>query len=1159
MNNNLTAFATILSLGIFPAFASDSLNEEFVNPPDSARPGVYWYFLDGNLNAKEMVADLEAMKQAGLGTVLFLEVDLHIPKGPVRLMSEPWLETLGQTIRETERLGMNFVIGTGPGWSGSGGPWIKPEKSMQHLVHSQVETKGPAQFQAKLPVPLQLSTKHNDMKSDFYEDVAVYAFPSRKPVIKDIDEKALYFRDAFSSDPGVKPFLDPDNYNLELGKDQVIGTRDVVEITSRMQPDGTLDWEVPPGDWTILRMGRRPTGAATRPAPESGLGLESDKFVAAAIEEHLDKYVGSILAKAGSWGKASGLNGLHLDSWEMGSQNWTEGFLEEFKNRRGYDARPLLPIYAGRAIQSIEFSERFLWDVRKTAQELVLENHAEVIRKWAHERGLRLSMEFYDMNPAGDLDLGAVADVPMGEFWRPGGAPTAYSCIQAASIGHVMGRPVVGSEAFTSGSPYLYDDSPPTLKNQADWAFAIGINSFWFHTYVHQPLGDEAKPGIMFGGYGTFWTRHQTFWPMVNDVHTYLSRCSHLLRQGVTVSDILYLTPEGAPMVFRPPVDATVGDEWFPDKRGYSFDGCSPLILMDRAQVQDGEIAFPGGSSYRLLVLPRSQTMTPAYLRKIRDLVKAGATVVGAPPVASPSLSGYPECDAEVKEIAQELWGATDIPANLTKRPYGKGFIYWGGGLTPSRKDRSEYPLADSQWVWYPGESGPSSAPLGTRYFKRIIEVEPGKVLESARAWVAADTYFTLLVNGYNVDEGSDRWKGTIRPVSIESFLVPGKNSIAVVVKNEGTEPNPAGLLGAIELVYQDGSKSVFNTDEQWIAGREPVSGWELVDEKLDDWQPAEVIGYYDMEPWKQKAPEGAPLYPSYELTADLLKSLGVAEDFASEGPIRFTHRRTQDREVYFVANSSENQVSADCQFRVAAGAPQLWDPVTGEQRQLPEYSQKDGVTTIPMTFDKNQSFFVIFNKSAEPEGEGPEQRANFPVFSPLKEIVGPWEVAFDPTMGGPEKAVFDNLKDWTLSEDPGIKYYSGVATYKNSFDFKPQAGQRVYLDLGVVNEVARVRLNGKDLGAVWCAPWRAELTQALKTGQNQLEIEVANLWRNRLIGDQLDENRDVRELQWTDGLYGGRSQKTGRYTFSTYVRYDANSPLKPSGLIGPVTLVEAK
>ncbi|NBS53525.1 MAG: glycosyl hydrolase, partial [Spartobacteria bacterium] len=508
----------LLSLALIGSLrAEQTLEQRFESPPESAQPGVYWYFLNGNLNDKEMTADLESMKAAGLGNLVFLEVDLgNPPGGPVAFMSPKWQELFVKTVRDAERLGLDITLGIGPGWCGSGGPWVKPEQAMQHLVFSAVDLKGPQSYSAVLPLPTQRSTPWHKMASPFYEDVAVFAFPSRKPLIADIDEKALFKRDPYSIrhaiESSVKPYLPTSASYIEPGQAGVIQPDQIVDLTKQLKPDGTLDWNVPAGDWTIVRMGRRVTGASSRPAPSTAIGLESDKFDAKALEVHLSHFVGVLLDKMSPRAKEHGLTSLHMDSWESGAQNWTLSFLDEFKKRRGYDARPWLLTYSGRAVESLEKSERFLWDLRMTAQELVLENHAGEVKKYAHKNGLLLSIEPYDMNPAGDLDLGAVADVPMAEFWKVGNTVnSAYSVFELSSVGHVMGKSIVSAESFTSDGGL--DAYPWSLKNQGDWAFCVGINRFVFHTFAHQALGDAYKPGMAFGPYGVHWHRNQTWWP----------------------------------------------------------------------------------------------------------------------------------------------------------------------------------------------------------------------------------------------------------------------------------------------------------------------------------------------------------------------------------------------------------------------------------------------------------------------------------------------------------------------------------------------------------------------------------------------------------------------------------------------------------------------
>jgi hypothetical protein len=971
------------------------LKQQFVHPPDSARPGVYWYFMDGNLDREGMTADLEAMKKAGLGNLIFLEVNVGVPRGPVDFLSERWQELFAHAAHEAERLGLEITLGSGPGWTGSGGPWVKPGQSMQHLVAASIEVQGPSHFQATLPVPAPrkpffdtLSPELIERRAAYYEDVALLAFPTPagQQQIADIDEKALYYRSPFSSVAGVKPFLPASAHYPDLPSGGAILLDRVIDLTPLLGQDGALSWEVPAGNWTLLRFGRRNNGANTRPAPLPGLGFECDKFDPGPLDAHFQEYVGKLLTKVGKRQPGVGWTMLHIDSWEMGAQNWTARFREEFQHRRGYDPLPYYPVYTGRMVGSRELSERFLWDLRQTGQELVIGNHAQRLKALGQLNGLGLSIEPYDMNPTADLALGAVADVPQCEFWSQGyGFDTSFSCLEAASIAHTLGRPVVAAEAFTADAEEAMRQHPESMKNQADWAFSAGINRFIFHTFAHQPLGDS-RPGMTMGPYGVHWHRNQTWWPMVDGFHRYVSRCSFLLQQGNTVADILYLTPEGAPQVFQPPPSALAGDNPLPDRKGYNFDGCAPETLMSLAEVRDGHIVFPGGAAYQLLVLPAFETMTPALLNGIAALVEQGATVVGPPPLKSPSLSGYPACDREVQTQAKALWGTLESLRAPTEHPYGKGKV-----------------------VWSPGKSG-----------------------------------------------------------------------------------NEKGL------------------------------------------------------------------YPDYEFTAALLKAMGTPEDFESPGPLRYTHRRTGEWDLYFVSNRTEKAVACPAKFRVNQGVPELWDPITSDIRSLPEFSHILDCTVVPMRFEPYQSFFVAFPKQGIRTPQTSSQQHNFASPQRISELSGPWGVSFDPKEGGPCEITFQNLDDWVNRPEPGIKYYSGIATYRKSFNMdRSHLGRsRHYLQLGKVNVMARVRLNGKELGVVWCAPWRVDITGSLRDKGNQLEIEVANLWANRLIGDQQPQDRNVREVQWASGLLEGKLYKSGRYTFSTFSYYKADSPLQSSGLLGPVEVL---
>ncbi len=1120
----ITTAGMMLCLALAARGGADELEQQFASPPDAARPWVYWYFMDGNLTREGMTGDLEAMKTAGIGGAIYLEVDIGIPRGPVEFMSAPWRVLFAHAAHEAERLGLQLALGTGPGWCGTGGPWVKPEQSMQHLVASATNVVGPARFDAILPRPAPrtpyfgertLTPDLHRQWADFYRDEVVLAFPTPAGAaqLADADEKALYFRAPFSSKPGVKPFLSQPAAFPALPAEQCIATNALLDLTARRAGDGRLTWDVPPGPWTILRFGRTATGQTTRPAPRPGLGFESDKFSRTAVDAHYARFVGELLKEVGPRSKPdAGLTMIHFDSWEMSSQNWSEHFRADFRQRRGYDPLPFLPTLLGRVVHSPEISERFLWDLRQTAQELVITNHALRLKELGRQSNLTLSIEPYDLNPTSDLELGGVADVPQCEFWSQGyGYRTEFSCIEAASIAHTQGRSIVAAEAFTAEPGEDWKLFPGAMKLQGDWALCCGINRFAFHRYQHQPWPDR-WPGMTMGPYGVHWERTQTWWDMAGAYHTYLARCQALLRRGAPVADILYLAAEGAPHVFLPPVSALLTG--LPDRRGHNFDGCAPGALLALATVENGRIRFPGGASYRVLVLPRVAAMTPALLGKIRQLAAAGATIIGAPPTRSPSLAGFPQCDAEVQRLAGEIWSTANRERVITD------------SIPAAVAPAAARPLTTARWIWHSEATPP---PVGVRHFRREVVLSPDRPVEMASVLMTADNSFELSINGRSAGTGHSFHE--VVEMDVAALLQPGTNTLAVTAVNGGDAPNPAGLIGVLAVKFSDGSSLLVPTDARWSSALAAGGAWAS----------ARELGSMGMAPWHlahppAKAPE---LYPDYAATAAVLAQLGLPPDFEATGDLRYIHRRDGAADIYFVGNRTAQPLTADCRFRVTGKQPELWDPLTGERRALPVCSERDGRTTVALEFAPAQSFFVIFRRASTPAVT--TTGGNFPRLQPLQELAGPWQVQFVPKAGKPFDRTFQSLDDWAQRPDGETKFFSGTATYQQSFNLNSairHPPSAIFLDLGAVQVMAQVKLNGCDLSVVWCAPWCYALPAGLLHERgNTLEISVANLWVNRLIGDA--------------GL-----PPEQRQTWTTRNPYQKSTPLQPSGLLGPVRLL---
>jgi len=301
---------------------------------------------------------------------------------------------------------------------------------------------------------------------------------------------------------------------------------------------------------------------------------------------------------------------------------------------------------------------------------------------------------------------------------------------------------------------------------------------------------------------------------------------------------------------------------------------------------------------------------------------------------------------------------------------------------------------------------------------------------------------------------------------------------------------------------------------------------------------------------------------------SEIASLVGLRPDFEAaplpeDARVHYTHRRVEGRDVYFVATNAPQPFSTLAKFRVTSGRPELWCPMTGQTRPLPEFTVRDGVTTIPLRFEPAGSYFVVFSPQSAAPGAAATGRRNFPEFRPVTDVAGAWEVAFDPAWGGPARIEFPALLDWTKHATEGIRYYSGTATYRKTIAWTgaPGAG-RVWLNLGTVKNLAEVRLNGRSAGIVWKPPFRVDVTDALRRGENTLEVRVVNLWVNRLIGDE----RLPADVEWSAGapkawpawLTDPRQPRTsGRRTFETFPHWKATDSLLPSGLLGPVAIEE--
>ncbi len=1128
---SLLVLSILAGLAIGQTSRADAVDLErgFARPPESTKPWCYWYWISDNLSKEGLTRDLEGMARVGIGQAFVGNIFLdEVPAGKVKVLSEQWWGLVDHVIREGDRTGVKIGIFNCPGWSQSGGPWVKPDQAMRYLVSSETRVTGPARFEKKLPVPkepfqdvallalpappseadtlathapkvtctpaMEGTEKLFDGKLDTaltfpdgtgvltidiqlaeplvarsltmipsdtawaancelqaaddagqYQTVRTFKFDRSNMVVNvgpmprgpvavslpvttatrfrllltGITGKAALAEVKLSAAAVLESFVEkqlgkmlptplpkwdtylwpqqpePDSPKLAIRPEQV------VNLTGKLASDGTLRWDIPPGDWVIVRTGMTTTGTKNSPASPEGQGLEIDKMNREVARSHFDAFIGQVLRRLPASDRKA-FTTVVADSYEMGSQNWTDGFAKTFQKTYGYDPTPWLPVLTGRLVGSAEASDRFLWDLRRLVADHIALDYVGGLRDLCREQGLRLWLENYGHwgFPAEFLQYGGQSDGIGGEYWVTGDLGS-IECRAASSCANTYGKPIVSAESFTGGP--AFQNSPRNLKARGDWAFCEGINHFVLHVNIHQPSEDR-KPGVN-AWFGTEFNRHNTWFEASTTWIDYLRRCCFLLQQGTRGADVAYFIGEDTPKM------TGIQEPELPP--GRDFDYINAEIIQTKLRVKDGLLTLPHGTTYRVLVLPKLSTMRPALLRRISDLVKAGATVLGPPPSRSPSLQDYPHCDAEVRKLADELWGDPG-DAKTGQRQFGKGRVIWGKGLEEVLDDTAPDFTSDTN----------------LRYTHRVD----------------GDTHIYFVAN-----------------------------------------PRPQEIV----------TTAVFR-----VGGKAPELWW-------PDSGRIERPAVYDLA-------EGTVRMPIH---------------LGPHGSVFVVFRKDAQPADRVLSVSHNDQLLLDTK------------PVTKEPNSMPRPGVRHPAGAIELTYNDNGSIEALAWQSGEytlKTAAGKIETLNVTAVPEPLELAGPWDVQFTPGWGAPERVTFEQLKDWTQRPEEGIRHYSGKATYRKKFVL-PESLQdkRLCLDLGTVRDLATVRLNGRDLGTLWLAPWRVDITNAARPGENVLEIEVINPWNNRLVGDM-------------------KLPPEKRYTFLVVNTLPANTPLLPAGLLGPVTVQAA-
>ncbi|MGY5354132.1 glycosyl hydrolase [Wenyingzhuangia sp. IMCC45467] len=1273
------------------------LENGFKSPPNASKPWVFWQWMNGNITKQGITLDLEAMHRMGIGGALCFNNAVGIPKGDVDYASEEWLDMVAYATKECHRLNITFMLHNGAGYSGSGGPWVTPEMSMQQLVWTEAQFKEAKKIKYNLLKPQE--------KHGFYKDAYVFAYPSlsaekglmkehiKKVTLdgKEIDHTILcdenpdskirleqggkddsvlefefltpfearsitiirkpevpkdlfdgprdhpphfiveasydglsYFKLASFNTPELREMDTPamqnfkatkakffrlrtkqptwlssvefisgprlagwpgkanwthgnNNANMpELNSDDIIHSNDILDISEYMDAEGNLKWKAPKkGNWTVVRMGHTTTGEEPAAHPDAGKGLEIDKFRAEAVDFHYDKFLSKVIQKLDGF-VGNTFNGFTTDSWEAGKQNWSITVPSQFKKNRGYEIGGWLLAMTGRIIDSIDCTERFLWDMRKTQAELLSKNYYGRCQELCHQHGLQYHAEPYGDGNLDSLQAGQYLDVPMSEFWTRYIYGSDMTSKQSTSIAHVYGKKVVAAESYT-GMPLTskWTDYPYSLKAEGDYFFSLGVNRLVFHVFVHQPY-TTGFPGMTMGPFGTHFDRNNTWTEQAYGWINYLKRSQYLLQQGLTVADVCYFKGDEAV--------SGVPDTYSILPKGYVGDVVGTDALFSRFAIKNGKIVLPDGMQYKVCMLANLQAISLKTLNRLQELVAQGMVLIVQ---NKPSKTfGLSNNDKEIQNIVSEFYGNLD-GVSVQKRNFGKGTLYWGVPFEDVFKELSIAP--DFEYT-----AKNQDAMLHYTH-KKIEDAEFYFISNHKRRKEKVNCSFRI--SGYQPEFWNSE---TGEIISCPVFEIKDNRTIISLEM----EPSQSLFVMFRKTIKKSGYTSILK-DADLVLSTQPFNNANLLKYK-------DVFGDFSMSFWAK------PDSYAHNGRGILCHTINGNQLFGNNHATCGISIGQNGIKVFEEAKKRETVLELNMMIEgwshislvYKNNQPLLYvNGVLKKEGKQSKYKIHPGLETpssnkqINTSFEGNHTTIVLDKKSlsqtdillAYKKGVPPLNLIS--VVEPLKndswlfiqngtyQFLGKdkrtiqikdchvvdyscnWELDFKSNLKNIPKPIHINeLASLKKHLDFNVKHFSGTMVYSKTIQLKSSAfisARRFLLDLGRVEVIAKVFVNDKEVQLLWKEPYCADITHYVVTGENTIEVEVTNLWANRLIGDEYlaveNEYSKDKFIHQLPSWYKENKIKPGnRTTFSVWKNFEKTDPLLESGLLGPVKLISA-
>lgn len=1029
---SLFAIVSLLSGQHVMAEGFDKMQKAFIETPKDQPLAVYWYWLDGNISEDGVVKDLRAMKKVGINRVQIGMIGdgQGAPHGPVRMFTKKWWKIMHTMFKTATELNIEVGLFNCPGWSQSGGPWVKPEESMRYLAAVNDTLHGPMKYHAALPplgkdgqdvkvlaYPLMESTANFTTEQNIMDEKEIILKNDRSSIVRSL---VLYPVKAGKTNMQIAVKKDNewkiiDSYRLDRSNTQnIVGFIPLAPLVFSLPETEGSEFRITLGDKGFIGK----IELSDLPQVE----FYAEKTLAKMFPEPLPMWNDYLWRNQPDYPDVSILQANQVKDitanmssdgtlvWDVPEGTWVvsrtgmlptgvvnspapeEGRGLETDKMSKEHIRTHFNNYIGKILKRIPAKDR------KTFRIIVEDSYETGGQNWTDNM-------FEDFKKAYGYD------------------PTPY--IPA------LNGVVVGSPEMTDR--FLWD-LRRLVADQVAYEYVAGLrevsNEHGFTTWLEN-YGHWGFPGefLQYGGQsdeiaGEFWS----FGNLGDIENKAASSCGHIYGKERIWAE-----------------SCTCG--------GSNFD-LYPATMKQRV-----DRFFTEGINATLLHL---------YIQQPDDRM--------------PGINA---------------WFGNEFNRNNTWFSQLDIFLDY--------LKRCNYMLQQGRYVadvaYFIGEDAPKMTGV------RNPEIPRGYSYD----YVNAEVLMTA-----KADNG-------------KLVLASGMEySVLVLPKIETMRPE---LLAKLQQLVKEGII---------IQGTAPVRSPSLKNYPEADYQVramAEEMWQNNLHPFSTKIQYGkGMIYPTASLE-QILSDLKIQPDFTVSDPmlpVLFIHLTTQEGEIYFVSNQSDKTLSFDANFRAKGMQPELWNPLTNEIRYLPEFKQLTGVLSVPMTLASNESSFVIFREKATKEGNG----KNYPAATNVVSLDTPWTIEFEENRGGPEKPVVtDKLFDWMESSDPKIKYFSGNAIYKTTFTIDKLPESPAYIDLGKVMVMAKVRVNGLNAGGVWTTPYQVNVTNLLKEGTNEVEVEVVNCWRNRLVGELFLPEKE-------------------RFTFHTAANINEKTPLQSSGLIGPVQII---